>query len=183
GSEYARSKIEAEQAVRSQSKMKTTIVRPTLIYDSQGGQEFMMFFDSLLKYPVVPFVGSGKVKKRPVYSEDIVTGLLAIVGNERSYGKSYDFSGGEEISMRHLAHLLLEIVGRKKIIIPVPIFICKILALLMEKSMSHPPLTRYGISRIVHETAFDHSSAKEDLGYNPIRVSEGLKLCNFSDRI
>ena len=143
----------------------------------------MMFLDSLLKYPVVPFVGAGRAMKRPVYSEDIVKGLLAIAGNEKTYGKTYNFSGGEAISMRDLARVILKNVGKKKIIIPIPVFVCNALALIMEKTMSRPLLTRYAISRIVHEAASDHSSAHEDLGYDPIRVSDGIKLCNLSERI
>lgn len=178
-SEYARSKIDAESVVRDQTFMQFTIVRPTLIYDSRGGQEFLMFLHSLLKFPIVPFVGRGKAKKNPVHSEDIVKGLLAIANNDRSYGKTYNFSGGEEISMWDLADLMVRTVGRKKVFIPIPIFMCRLIAACLEKIMRNPPLTQYGISRIEHEAASDNSSARTDLGYAPIGVSEGLSLCSF----
>jgi hypothetical protein len=45
----------------------------------------------------------------------------------------------------------------------------------MEKTMKRPPLTRYGISRILHEAAPDNSSARRDLGYNPVGVREGMQ--------
>lgn len=179
GSEYATSKADAERAVRSATTMKFTIIRPTLIYDSRGGQEFLMFFRQLLKYPVVPFVGRGHAMKNPVYSEDIVTGLAAIADNPRTYGKTYNFSGGEEISMRDLARLLLDSVGKHPPIVPIPVPLCKAAATVMEMTMSRPPLTRYGISRIEHEAASDHSDATEDLGYAPIGISEGIKRCSF----
>ena len=177
GSDYARSKVEAERIVASQKSMPYTIVRPTLVYDRNGGQEFMMFMDYLKKYPVVPFVGKGKAKKNPVFVDDLVQGMLAIANNSKALGKIYNFSGGEEISMWELARLMLNHEGLSKLFIPIPIPICRLVAFIMEKTMKHPPLTGYGISRIVQDANLDHSSAIEDLGYRPIGIREGLLKC------
>jgi nucleoside-diphosphate-sugar epimerase len=175
GSDYAQSKIAAEQIVKSQDKMKYTIVRPTLTYGYNEGQEFMMFLDSLKRYPFVFFVGKGYAKKKPVLADDIVKGLLEIVGNNRTYGKNYNFSGGAEITMRDFARALLKYEKLKKIFISVPVPVCNFLAAIMEKTMKKPFLTRYGISRILHEAAFDNSEAQKDLGYFPTGVMEGLE--------
>lgn len=179
GSEYARSKADAEAAVRGSAVPNFTIVRPTLIYDSRGGQEFFMFFRRLLQFPVVPFVGSGRAMKNPVYSEDIVDGLASIAGNPSSFGKTYNFSGGEEISIRDLARLMLDSVGERRPILPIPLPLCRLAATVVESVMDHPPLTRYGISRIEHEAASDNTSARLDLGYDPVGITEGIKRCTF----
>lgn len=177
GSDYAQSKIEAENIVKSQKKMQYTIVRPTLTYGRGEGQEFMMFMESLKKYPFVPFIGRGEAKKNPVLADDIVTGLLPIAGNEKTYGKTYNLSGGEEIKMRDLASLMLKCEGISKPFIFIPLPICRLIALFMEMTMKKPMLSRYAISRIEHEAASDNTEAREDLGYNPAGVTEGLKLC------
>ena len=177
GSDYAASKLAAEKIVKSQSKMHYTIVRPTLIYGKGEGQEFMMFMDSLKKYPVVPFVGKGLAKKNPVLADDIVQGLFPIAGNPVTYNKTYNFSGGEAVSMKELAYLMLKSQGLSKPFLFLPLNVCRLIAFIMEKTMKRPPLTRYGISRIEHDAASDNTSAREDLGYNPIGVTEGLKRC------
>jgi nucleoside-diphosphate-sugar epimerase len=177
GSDYAQSKLEAETIVKSQDKMKYTIVRPTLTYGCNEGQEFMMFVESLKKYPFVFLVGKGLAKKNPVMADDIALGLAAIAGNAKSYGKTYNFSGGEEISIRDFARLLLEYQGISRAFIPVPIPICNAIAFFMERTMKKPLLTRYEISRILQEAASDNTTAKEDLGYSPIGVREGLRIC------
>ncbi len=176
-SAYARSKWEGEKIVTSQNTMSYTIVRPTLIYEEGGGQEFMMFLDSLLQYPVVPFVGRGHALKNPVHSDDIVKGLLAIAGNPKTYGKIYNFSGGEAISIWDLAKLMLELKGESKPFIPVPIPLCRGIAWILERRMNKPPLTGYAISRIEQDANLDNTSAREDLGYDPIGVTEGLPRC------
>ncbi|MCL5072380.1 MAG: NAD-dependent epimerase/dehydratase family protein [Actinobacteria bacterium] len=177
GSDYARSKITAEDIVRSQNKMRYTIVRPTLTYGFNEGQEFMMFMEYLKKYPVVFFIGRGKAKKNPVMADDIVKGLVKIVHNSKTFGKTYNFCGNEEISIWDLAKLMLKHQGISRYFIPVPIPVCNLIASVMEKTMKKPPLTKYAISRILQEAAVDSTEAKKDLGYDPAGVSEGLQIC------
>jgi nucleoside-diphosphate-sugar epimerase len=174
GSDYAQSKLAAEGIVKGQDRMRWTIVRPTLTYGRGEGQEFLMFLESLMKYPVVPFIGRGRAGKSPVLADDIVRGLQAIAGNAKTYGRTYNFSGGQDVSMRDLARLMLKHQGVRKPFLYLPVPLCRALAWLMERTMKRPPLTRYAISRILHEAAFDNSDARRDLGYDPVGVSEGL---------
>jgi len=176
-SAYARSKLEGERIVTSQDEMPYTIVRPTLVYEREAGQEFMMFMESLKKYPVVPFVGRGRAKKNPVFTEDVIKGLLAIAHNPKTYGKTYNFSGGEVVTIRELAHLMLKCRGLSKPFVPIPIWLCKMIALVMEKAMKKPPLTRYAISRMEQDADLDNTEARKDLVYKPIGVTEGLMRC------
>ncbi len=177
GSDYARSKKAAEEIVKSESRMHYTIVRPTLVYDRGGGQEFMMFLQSLTRYPIVSFVGSGRAMKNPVFIDDMAKGLHVIANNEKAYGKTYNFSGGETIRIWDLAHLMLKHQGLSKLFIPIPVPVCRIIAFFMEKIMRRPWLTRYAISRIEQDADLDNSAARKDLGYDPIGVTEGLQRC------
>lgn len=176
-SAYARSKVDAEAIVRAEERMRWTIVRPTLIYERGGGQEFMLFLESLLKYPVVPFVGRGLAKKNPVVADDVVRGLRAIANNPRTFGKTYNLSGGEEIGIAELARLILQHQGVSKPFVHIPLPLCRLAAVVMERTMKNPPLTRYAISRIEEEAALDNAEARRDLGYAPIGVREGLARC------
>ena len=174
---YSRSKRECEKIVSEQNTMHYTIVRPTLTYEKNGGQEFLMFLEYLKKFRVVPFIGRGRALKNPVHVDDIIKGFLAIAGNEKCYGKTYNFSGGEEISIWDLAQLMLKHQGVNKLFIPIPIWLCKFLSRLMGSVMDHPPLTEYIIVGITHDGNLDHSSATEDLGYRPIGIRKGLLKC------
>jgi NADH dehydrogenase len=174
---YSRSKRACEEIVKRQNAMNYTIVRPTLAYESHGGQEFMMFLEYLKKYPVVPFIGRGKALKNPVHVDDLMRGFLALAGNEKSYGKTYNFSGGEEISIWDLAHLMLKHQGISKPFVPVPVIVCQMLSVIMKMVMKRPPLTWSTIAGVIQDANLDHSSATEDLGYAPIGIHEGMKKC------
>jgi NADH dehydrogenase len=174
---YSLSKRQCEEMVQAQDAMKWTIVRPTLAYNEFGGEEFMMFQDYLLKYPVVPFIGSGRALKRPVHVDDLMHGFLAIPGNEKSYGKIYAFSGGEAIPIWDLAKLMLRHQGVRKPFLPLPIILCQGIEQIMRRTMEKPPLTWNAIAGVMQDANLDNSQAREDLGYNPIGVREGLQKC------
>jgi NADH dehydrogenase len=172
---YSISKRECEKIVQAQSGMHYTIIRPTLAYEEDGGQEFIMFMNYLKKYSIVPFIGRGQSLKRPVHVDDLVQGFLALAGNEKSFGKIYNFSGGEAIRIWDLAHLMLEQQGITKPFIPIPVPVCRLLAMIMEKTMKNPPLTWNAIVGITQDANLDHTSTTEDLGYQPIGIREGLQ--------
>jgi nucleoside-diphosphate-sugar epimerase len=167
--------MEGERIVTGQAGMNVTIVRPTLIYGKGGGQEFTLFLEYLNKFPVVPFIGKGSAKKNPIYVDDLVHGLAAMGGNPKTYGKKYTLCGGREISIREMARLILLNQGSRKPIVSVPVWIATAVAVVLEKTIKNPPLTRYAISRIVQDAAPDGSEARDDLGLAPIGFDEGIK--------
>lgn len=175
---YSRSKRECERLVRQAGSMRYTIVRPTLCYSEDGGLEFDLFWTYLKRFPlVVPFIGNGRALKNPVHVDDLVDGLIALAGCQRAYNKTYNFCGGEEISIGELARLMLEHGGGTKILLPVPAAFCRTAALVLEKIMKNPPLTRNAVAGVTQDANLDRSEAERDLGYRPIGVREGFKRC------
>jgi nucleoside-diphosphate-sugar epimerase len=102
-------------------------------------------------------------------------GLLAIAGNSKSHGKIYNFTGGEEISIRDLARLMLRHQGVHKPFVHIPVPVCRAAAFVLERTMKNPPLTGYAITRIEQNASPDNGDARRDLGYAPIGVTEGME--------
>jgi NADH dehydrogenase len=174
---YAQSKLDAEAVVKAATSMAYTIVRPTLVYEAGGGQEIMMFLDYLRKFPIVPFIGAGGAVKRPVWSEDVVDGLVRIAGNRTAWGKTYNLSGAEPISMLELARLLLQHHDRPRPFVHLPVLLCRALARAGRLFAERPPLTLSAIAGIVNDADLDPSEAMRDLGYRPLGVREGFRRC------
>lgn len=173
---YAESKLQAERLVQ-ESGLPYTIVRPTLVYEQGGGQELMMFLAYLRRFPIVPFIGAGNALKRPVWSEDVVKGLLALANAPIALGKTYNFSGSEAVSMRQLAELLLVHHARPRPFVHLPVWLCRALAAVLERVMKRPPLTSSAIAGIVNDANLDPTEAMRDVGYAPLGVREGFRLC------
>jgi nucleoside-diphosphate-sugar epimerase len=111
---YSRSKRQAEEIVRACALLNWTVVRPTLVYDREGGLEFKMYADFVRRYPLLPMLAGGHARKRPVHVDDLLSGLASMAGNPITYGKTYNLSGGETLTLRELAALLLERQGTKQ---------------------------------------------------------------------
>ena len=174
---YSRSKRIAERYVRN-GKVPWTIIRPTLVYSDAGGEEFNRFLACLAAWPVVPFVGSGKALKRPVYLGDLIDGLEKIALVENGTGKTYNFSGGSAISMIDFARLCLVLLGKEdRIIIHVPVFLCTILASVMKRFMKKPLLRWNMIAGVIQNADLDPQEAINDLGYAPQPVEKKLGDC------
>jgi NADH dehydrogenase len=174
---YAESKLVGEALVKSEHRFKFTIVRPTLVYDEGGGQEFMMFLRYLQRLPAVPFIGAGRAWKRPVWAGDVVSGLCAIAGNGKCYGKTYNLSGGARIRMIDLARLMLAHHGQRRLLVPVPVVVARAVARAMKIFMRDPPLTLQAIAGIVHDADLPPDEAERDLGYRPLDPQAGFARC------
>jgi nucleoside-diphosphate-sugar epimerase len=174
---YAQSKLEAEAIVKAATSLAHTIVRPTLVYDEAGGQEFRLFLDYLRRYPVVPFVGPGRARKRPVFSGDVVEGLAAIAGNPLTHGKTYNLSGGEAVPIGELARLMLRHHGLQRRFVHLPVLLCKAIASAMGAVLRDPPLNHYTIAGLVNDADLDPAEAMRDLGYRPLGVHAGFARC------
>ena len=178
---YGRSKLEAERIVQGEARLHHTIVRPTLVYDETGGQEFALFRRYLHRFPVVPFVGPTDgpraARKRPIHAADAVDGLARIVGNQASFGRTYNLSGGESITLADLGRLVLKLEGGPKPFLPIPLALCRALAAVLGALMRDPPLTPYAVAGFTNHADLDPSEAIRDLDWHPRGVREGLAGC------
>lgn len=177
---YSRSKRAAELLVQRQEGMHYTVVRPTLVYERGGGQEFQLFADYVRRWPVVPLVGSGGAKKSPVHVDDLINGLVAIAGNQKTFGKVYNLGGGETVTLRELAELLMEHQGTRRPFLPIPQVICKAVALAWGTVTRRRPLALHTLAGLTQDADLDTSGAAEDFGYAPIGVRRGLREHVFS---
>lgn len=174
---YGQAKLDAEKIVAGERRFQHTIVRPTLVYDETGGQEFNLFRRYLRRFPVVPFIGPGSARKRPVYSDDVVEGLARIVGNEVCFGKTYNLSGPEPITLHDLGKLILQLEGAQRPFLHVPVPFCRGLAAVLSRVMKDPPITPYAVAGFTHDADLDCAQAAADFGYAPRGVRAGLVQC------
>jgi NADH dehydrogenase len=174
---YSLSKRVAERLVR-ESTVPWTIVRPTLVYSESGSIEFNMFLDYLIKFPIIPFIGSGQAVKRPVYAGDLIDAFVRLAAIPEGTEKIYNFSGKNAITMIDFARLCLLLSGSEdKFIVNIPEWLCIIAARLMKKYMKNPPLKWNMIAGVVQDADLDPSETINDLGYEPHDLVEQLRKC------
>ena len=92
-----------------------------------------MFLDYLIRFPIIPFIGSGQAVKRPVYIGDLIDAFVRLAAIPEGTGKIYNFSGKNAITMIDFARLCLLLSGSEnKPIVNIPEWLCIIAARLMK---------------------------------------------------
>ncbi|HCC23190.1 TPA: hypothetical protein DF272_03360 [Candidatus Falkowbacteria bacterium] len=173
---YGDTKIEAEKFMVKTNQTNFTIIRPTLLYGPDGGQEFVLYFKALNKFPLIaPVVGLGQSRKRLVWVEDIITGLSQLVNKPIAYGKLYNFSGGSDYSMWETTKKVLAWLNINKPMIPIPVFLCYFFAWILSLTSKKPLLKRDTILGVTMDANFSFDDAKRDIGYSPVTLEEGLQ--------
>jgi NADH dehydrogenase len=174
---YSLSKRVCERLVR-ESGVRYTIVRPTLVYGKNGGQEFDIFLANLKKFPTIPFIGSGESLKRPVFVNDIIDGLITLSSQPEGKSKLYNFSGGEAISMINFAKFCLFLMNvRYHMFLHIPVWFCILASAVLKKVMKHPPLRWNMIAGVTQDADLDPSDAIRDLQFKASKVSKTLPQC------
>ncbi len=119
GSRYYQTKAEAEELVRD-SGLSYAIFRPSLIF-GPGDEFFGQVLRSLVcgSLPFVPLIGDGSFPFRPVYVGDVAEAFAGAL--ERGLEGTFDLVGPREYTFRELLGLCMEVLGRKKPFLSIPL--------------------------------------------------------------
>jgi len=137
-SNYATSKLEGEKKIINNFP-KATILKPSIIYSVDD--EFSCRLLSLLSIlPIFPLYYNGKTKFSPIHVSEVCEIILNLIDNNICSDK-IECVGPEELSFKDIIEKLLLSVDKKRLLVPVPIQIAKIIAFFFEK-FPKPLITR-----------------------------------------
>lgn len=129
-SKYATSKLQGEKNV-IENFSNATILRPSVIYSVDDNfTTNLMTLLSLL--PIFPLYYNGNTKFSPIHVSDFCEIVLKVIDNNIS-SDIIECVGPEELSFKEIIKKLLMLINKKRLLIPFPIQIAKILAFFLEK--------------------------------------------------
>ena len=128
-SKYARSKLEGEENIKKNFSL-ATILRPSIVYsvDDNFSTNFMTLLSNL---PVFPLYYNGDTKFNPIHCSDL-TDIIYHVISKSIFSKIIECIGPETLSMKEILKKLLKLINKKRILIPLPLFMAKITAYLFQ---------------------------------------------------
>ncbi|MDC0396504.1 complex I NDUFA9 subunit family protein [Candidatus Pelagibacter sp.] len=137
-SDYAKSKLEGEANVLKNFPL-ATILRPSIVYsvDDNFTTNFMTLLNRL---PIFPLYYGGKTKFAPIHCSDL-TDTINYVISKNIYSKIIECVGPEIISLKELLQKLLNLINKKRILIPFPLPLAQFSARFFE-ILPNPLLTR-----------------------------------------
>lgn len=135
---YIRSRGRGELAVQ-QAFQDATIVRPSAMFGA-GDALFGTLADLARLLPVLPLIGGGRTRLQPVYVEDVAEAVTRILADPETVGRTYELAGPEVYTLRDLVRFTLRVIGKQRLLMPVPFAVAEIQARLFE-FLPSPPLT------------------------------------------
>ena len=81
----------------------------------------------------------------------------------------------EAITLRDLGKLILQLEGRSRPFLHLPLPFCRALANLLGRVMKDPPLTPYAVAGFTNDADLDCAQAVADFGYAPRGMEEGMR--------
>ena len=124
-SKYAKTKIEGEKEILKNFPL-STILRPSVVYsvDDNFTTSFMTLLNRL---PLFPLYYNGKTKFMPIHSSDLVDIIYNII-SKNIYSQIIECVGTETLTLKEIIEKLLNLIDKKRILLPVPLFLGKLSA-------------------------------------------------------
>jgi uncharacterized protein YbjT (DUF2867 family) len=170
--EYARTKAAGEQAVR-EVFADATIVRPSIVF-GRDDDFFNRFAGMASMSPALPLIGGGKSRFQPVFVEDVAAAFAAILADPATAGKTYELGGPQVYTFRELMEILLEQMGSRRLLIPLPFIAAEAQAYVLEW-LPKPPLTRDQVALLKSDNVLGgQEPGLRDLGIEPTALESVL---------
>ncbi len=155
--QYGRTKLEGEQAVR-QAFPGAIILRPSLIIGPEDGF-FQCFGRMSMISPFLPLIGGGKTLYQPVLVTDVAAAISSALTRAEARGKTFELGGPETLSFRAMLETMRSITKRKTRLVSIPFALAYLQAFAMEM-VSHvspcpPMLTRDQVKLLKHDNVIN----------------------------
>ena len=175
-SDYAKSKLEGEERILKNFPL-ATIIRPSIVYsvDDNFTTNFMTLLNRL---PIFPLYYEGKTKFAPIHCSDLTDVIFNVITNNVN-SKIIECVGPEIISFKEIIEKLLNLIGKKRLLIPMPLPIAQMSARFFE-IMPKPLLTRDQLKLLKYDNVLSGKyKSNSDIGVPSLRYfdEEVKKYC------
>ncbi len=179
GTAYQATKHRAEEALR-QSGLDFTIFRPSVIFgDPRGTMEFATQLYRDMVSPPLPGVGfytgfankRGEVLMSPVFVEDVASAFTRSLENPDAIGKTFELGGPEVLSWTEMLRRVAAAVGKRKLILPMPIAFMRLGATMLDW-LPFFPVTRDQLTMLEEGNVADPATLEALIDRKPRTFTE-----------
>jgi len=173
GGDYARSKFFAEEEVKK-SGLNWVILRIAEVYGAGENEAIAKLIKVIKSSYIIPVIGRGRYKVSPIFIDDAVTGILAVLKNPAVNEKTYNLAGPEEFTYNELVDKILNETGLKRIKFFIPVIFAKII-LEFFSLFKLNFFVKDQLPRLLSAKPADISPAVTDFNFQPRDFSRGFK--------
>jgi uncharacterized protein YbjT (DUF2867 family) len=165
---YQRSKAQGEALLRA-AGLDLTVLRPSVIFGA--GDRFLNLFAQLQAlFPVMPLAGAA-ARFQPVWVEDVASAVVACLRDATTVGHTFDCAGPDVLTLADLVRLAGRHGSRARPVLPLPMALGRLQALMMELAPGEPLMSRDNLDAMrVDNVATGQYPGLEALGISPASV-------------
>ena len=173
---YAQSKLKGDKNILANFPL-ATILRPSIVYSVEDN--FTTNFMTLLnRLPIFPLYYSGQTKFMPIHCSDLVDFIYYIITKD-IYSQIIECVGPETISFKEILQRLLNLIDKKRMLIPFPLPIASLTAKVFQL-FPNPLLTEDQLRLLKYDNVLSKKyKSNFDLGLPSVRYfdKEVEKYC------
>lgn len=167
-SDYARTKLLGEKAVQA-AFPDASILRPSVIFGPEDNF-FNQFASMASVSPALPLLGGGRMRFQPVYAGDVAKAVEACLTRADATGHIYELGGPNTYSFREILLYIMQVTGKHRVLVPVPLSIASVIGLCSE-ILPKPPLTRDQVKLLKSDNVVSNATRTfAHLGISPTAV-------------
>jgi NADH dehydrogenase len=168
---YARTKAEAERIVRD-SGLAWLVLRPSIVFARDG--EFYAILKRLTAVPLVPVLGSGAAPMSPVHADDVAEIGARSLDLPAAWNRAWDLCGPEAMPFVDLLLRTARGLGRRILLVHVPLVLARPLVALAARVLPDPPITPDQLAMLEAGSTCDAAAAARAFGLSLRRVDDVL---------
>jgi uncharacterized protein YbjT (DUF2867 family) len=163
----------AEEYIRK-SGVPYTILRASLLFGP--GDDFITGMVLLLTASpgFLPMPGKGQTQLQPLWVEDFATCLVWSLNNPDTINRTYDMGGSESLSLRQMFEIVMEVSGKKRVMVNWPMQSMRALTILLEFIFPRFPTSIFWLDYLAVNRICPVDTLPHIFGLMPARFSNRL---------
>lgn len=158
---YGVSKCEAERRlwqIATETGMEVVVLRPPLVYGPGVKGNFIRLMRVIDKQLPLP-LGAIQNQRSLIYLDNLVDAIRVCLTHPKAKGKTFLVSDGEDVSTPGLIRRIAAALGRKPLLLPVPVSWMRWAGAFLGKKAA--------VDRLLGSLCVDMTPLREELGWNP----------------
>ncbi|MFC1665636.1 NAD(P)-dependent oxidoreductase, partial [Pseudomonadota bacterium] len=140
---------------------------PTMIYGDPHDGNLSNIARIIRWFGFYPIVGRGDGLRQPIHVSEVADSCLSVLKSTTLRDTIYEISGGEVLSYKQMVIRVFEYLGRKPLILSLPLKLFRIVIKIVTKFGMVSSISPSMADRMNRDLCFGHERAAKDFGFKP----------------
>ena len=152
--------VEALTHVNFEARPDHTVIRPSWVYGPEDAS--LNVFARLVRWVsgAFPQLGDGRQRINPVFVQDVARSVVLSIESDEARGATFEIGGPVTYTMDGVVRTVMDVLGRRKRIVHVPMGLARVGAALAE-ALPGRPMSRQALEFATQEAVADLGALRE----------------------